>query len=92
MKREERLLDRLKLYSQGDFYPFHMPGHKRNCFMGQEYTDPFQIDITEIGGFDNLHQPDGILKESMSWAASVYGADKTYYLVNGSSRRFRREA
>ncbi|WP_101876772.1 aminotransferase class I/II-fold pyridoxal phosphate-dependent enzyme [Lachnoclostridium edouardi] len=85
MKREERLLDRLKLYSQGDFYPFHMPGHKRNCFMGQEYTDPFQIDITEIGGFDNLHQPDGILKESMSWAASVYGADKTYYLVNGSS-------
>lgn len=49
------------------------------------FPNPYMIDITEIDGFDNLHHAEGILKQSMEWAASLYGADKTYYLVNGSS-------
>ena len=53
--------------------------------MTREFPNPFSIDITEIEGFDNLHHAEGILKESMRWAAGVYGADRTYYLVNGSS-------
>ena len=85
LKEEERLIYRLKEYSKSDYYPFHMPGHKRNRELGREYENPFSVDITEIHGFDNLHHPEGIIKESMEWAASVYGADRTYYLVNGSS-------
>lgn len=85
MRQEDRLIERLRKYGESDFYPFHMPGHKRNPSIGSEYRQPFEIDITEISGFDNLHHPEGILKESMEWAASVYGADHTYYLVNGSS-------
>lgn len=85
MKQEERLLERLKEYEKTDFYPFHMPGHKRNSSIGQEYGTPFSIDITEIHDFDNLHSPSGILEESMKWASGIYGSDKTYYLVNGSS-------
>ncbi len=81
MKKEELLLERLILYSKNKMYPFHMPGHKRKA----SFPNPFEIDITEIDGFDNLHHAEGILKESMKWAASVYGADRTYYLVNGSS-------
>lgn len=80
--RKTPLLNRLISYSRSNAYPFHMPGHKRR---GGEFPNPFQIDITEIEGFDNLHHPEGILKESMEWAASVYEADRTYYLVNGSS-------
>ena len=55
-----------------------MPGHKRQCkeFLG-EFPNPFSIDITEIEGFDNLHHPEGILKESMEWAARIYGANKS---------------
>lgn len=82
MKLDGRLLARLKLYSESDWYPFHMPGHKRQPM---EFPDPYSIDITEIDGFDNLHHMHGILKESMEWAAEIYGADRTYYLVNGSS-------
>lgn len=80
--RKKLLLDQLTSYGKSDMYPFHMPGHKRS---GGEFPNPYEIDITEIDGFDNLHHPEGILKESMEWAASVYGADRTYYLVNGSS-------
>ena len=51
----------------------------------KDFPNPFSIDITEIEGFDNLHHPEEILKDSMEWAAGVYGADQSYYLVNGSS-------
>ena len=86
MDREKLLLERLKNYRDSGRYPFHMPGHKRQDkgFL-REFPNPFSIDITEIEGFDNLHHPEGILRESMEWAARIYGADKSYYLINGSS-------
>ncbi len=86
-QRKKLLLERLKEYHESGCYPFHMPGHKRQCRdeIVNQFPNPFAIDITEIEGFDNLHHPEDVLKESMEWAASVYGSDKTYYLVNGSS-------
>ena len=65
-----------------DAYPFHMPGHKRQVKMGiTSVPNPFSVDITEIDGFDNLHHAEDILKESMNSAAAVYGADRSWYLV-----------
>ena len=64
----ERLYRALEIYSQEDYYPFHMPGHKRNPDIVN--TDlPFDRDITEIEGFDNLHHPEGILKKAQETAA-----------------------
>ena len=71
-------------YSQTDFYPFHMPGHKRN-FLPDTMKNFYDIDITEITDFDNLHHAEGILKENQQLAASLYGADFTYFLINGST-------
>ena len=93
MRQEELLINRLAAYARSDMYPFHMPGHKRRTgpeesFMNSctdSFTNPFAVDITEIEGFDNLHHPEGILKDSMKWAADVYGADQTYYMINGST-------
>ena len=80
----EHLYRQLKKYSESDYYGFHMPGHKRN----QKITSaelPYEIDITEIEGFDDLHHADGILKELQNYAAEVFHADETHYLVNGST-------
>lgn len=87
MGKVPNLLKKLVDYQKSDFYPFHMPGHKRQMkeLFSKQFPNPFSIDITEIDGFDNLHHPQGILKESMEWASAIYGSDKTYYLVNGSS-------
>ena len=85
MKKEELLIERLKKYRRSDMYPFHMPGHKRAEGIKLSFPDPFSVDITEIDGFDNLHHPEGILKESMKWASSLYGSDHKWYLVNGST-------
>ncbi len=78
------LYEKLAAYGASDFYAFHMPGHKR--LMGK-FENPFQIDITEIDGFDDLHHPeaDGVLSEAQSRAARVFGAEETHFLVNGST-------
>lgn len=82
----DSLLEKLCDYSRSDAYPFHMPGHKRNIeAMDKAFPNPYLIDITEIEGFDNLHHPEGILRDSMDWAAKIYGAEETFYLINGSS-------
>lgn len=70
-------------YSQSDYYPFHMPGHKRNHTLS--FPDALSIDITEIDGFDNLHHPEGLLKTGMEKAARLYHADASYFLINGST-------
>lgn len=76
------LLDSLKTYADSDCLPMHMPGHKRR--MG-EMGNPFFIDITEIDGFDDLHNAKGILKEAQQRAANVYHSEETHYLINGST-------
>ena len=61
-----------------------MPGHKRQLCgeMPQEIMD---IDITEIEGFDNLHAPEEIFRRLQEEAARLYGADESFYLINGST-------
>lgn len=79
---QDSLYNKLNTYGQGEVYPFHMPGHKRSS---QLSDSPYSYDITEIDGFDNLHRPRGVLKESMDMATEFYGTRRTYYLVNGST-------
>ncbi len=82
-----KLYDELIAYSQSDAYGFHMPGHKRNPELQKKLGDklPFSYDITEITGFDDLHHPKGILLEAEQMAATLYGAEETHFLVNGST-------
>lgn len=78
----EYLLEKLKSYGQSDWYPLHMPGHKRQI---SYFTDAFSIDITEIEGFDNLHHPEGLLLEAQKRAAQLYHSEESFFLVNGST-------
>lgn len=84
MENDFSIYERLAALARSDVYPYHMPGHKRNA--GAGLPEGFaQLDITEIEPFDNLHHAQGILKEAMEEAAELYGADRTYFLVNGST-------
>ncbi len=78
----EHLFDKLCEYSSRDYYPFHMPGHKRRP-LTEERT--YSLDITEIDGFDDLHHPEGILKEMEDFATELYGTRQTKLLINGST-------
>ena len=90
----DELYEKLSEYHTLDIYPMHMPGHKRNpdVMGGTKETGELTglsaaclLDITEIEGFDNLGAPEDLLKESMERAARLYQADRTFFLVNGST-------
>lgn len=78
------LYDQLLSYSNNGYYPMHMPGHKRNTKM-LNMVNPYSIDITEIDGFDDLHNSKGILSRAMDRAKRLYSSEETYFLINGST-------
>ena len=69
---------------------FHMPGHKGSAiykrFGYTEFLERFMdCDVTEIPGADNLFQAEGVIKEVQDRYAGLYGAKKSYLLINGTS-------
>ena len=71
-------------YQDTDYYPYHMPGHKRNTEKFGKAL-PYNIDITEIDGFDDLHHPENIFLEMQDKAAKLFQAEESHFLVNGST-------
>lgn len=78
------LSESLEQLAQSNIYPFHMPGHKRNM-PDDRLEKAYQLDITEIDGFDNLHYPTGLIRQAQKKAAGLWGARNSFFLVNGST-------
>lgn len=80
----ETLYSKLKEYGNQNYCPMHMPGHKRNIeLLGDKL--PYNIDITEIDGFDDLHNPEGVIKNIEEKAKKFFGSKRSFALVNGST-------
>lgn len=80
---EERLVDALIKHDENGVVPFHMPGHKRKNF--DYLCGTSKIDITEIDGFDNLHDASGVIARAEERAARLFGTISTRFLVGGST-------
>ena len=72
-------------------YHFHIPGHTRGqgvyepfkSFMGDKF---FQCDMTdEFDGIGTLNPPTGPIKEAEELCAKLFGAQKSLFLLNGST-------
>ena len=94
MSRQNKrpLADLLKSYVGSDRISFHVPGHKGETEMqgGKRLAGLFpqnvlKADITEIDGFDDLHCPEGVIAEAQQLAAELFGAEETFFLVNGTT-------
>lgn len=70
-------------YIEEKVYPFHMPGHKQGRLYNIENL--YEIDLTEIQGTDNLHNPKDVIKKAQILASKTFGSQNTYFLVNGST-------
>ncbi|PEC20538.1 aminotransferase class I/II-fold pyridoxal phosphate-dependent enzyme [Bacillus cereus] len=68
---------------------FHVPGHKNGVNFPQEaareFKDILSIDVTELTGLDDLHSPFECIDEAQKLLADVYGAKKSWFLINGST-------
>ncbi|CAF3441455.1 unnamed protein product [Rotaria socialis] len=81
------------LLREKNFRPisFHMPGHKGTKEHHPMLLDYFgcnlnAADLVEINqNIDYLHSPKGALLKAQKLAAAAYGADETFFLINGST-------
>ncbi len=68
---------------------FHMPGHKqgRRIPVGGDVLGPavWAADLSELGGFDYLHSAGRELARAQELTAELFGADRSFFLVNGST-------
>lgn len=78
------LYDKLKSYKDSGIYPFHMPGHKRTDITNDGLI-PYGIDLTEIDGFDNLHNACSCIREIEKKAEKLYDVNRAFLLINGST-------
>lgn len=68
---------------------FHVPGHKYGEILAPEAKDIFQqllmLDATELSGLDDLHSPEGVIREAEELLADLYRVKKSFFLINGST-------
>lgn len=83
MKEVIMLNDKLDLYLNEGYYPFHMPGSKRSKILRSDL--PYKRDLTEIYGFDNLNDPEDIFVQMEENLARIYKVKKAIISTNGST-------
>ncbi|MBH0228993.1 aminotransferase class I/II-fold pyridoxal phosphate-dependent enzyme [Halobacillus yeomjeoni] len=69
---------------------FHIPGHKAGKGMDEEFRqfigeNALSIDLINIQPLDDLHHPQGMIREAQELAAEAFGADYTFFSVQGTS-------
>ena len=82
--------DALLDYVDAGVVPFHTPGHMQGRGMDRTLRDylgdnVLAIDLTQIRGLDDLLQPTEAIEEAQELAAAAYGADHSFFLINGST-------
>jgi len=67
----------------------HLPGHGGGPGLPPELRhlcpDYARLDLTELPGLDDLHDPTGPILEAEEMTASLFGARQSFFLVNGST-------
>ncbi|WP_161524842.1 aminotransferase class I/II-fold pyridoxal phosphate-dependent enzyme [Alteribacter lacisalsi] len=83
------LLEALKRHAELKRVSMHVPGHKNGQVFHKDaevfFKDILTLDVTEIEGMDDLHQPEGIILEAEILAALLFRAAETLFLVGGST-------
>ncbi|WP_046175478.1 aminotransferase class I/II-fold pyridoxal phosphate-dependent enzyme [Domibacillus indicus] len=89
-QHETPLFDGLLRHAEKNPVQFHIPGHKKGSGMDPVFKEfigenALSIDLINIAPLDDLHQPHGIIKEAQQLAAEAFGADHTFFSVQGTS-------
>ncbi|KMK77345.1 aminotransferase class I/II-fold pyridoxal phosphate-dependent enzyme [Alkalihalobacillus pseudalcaliphilus] len=84
------LFDGVRKHAEKQPVQFHIPGHKKGSGMDPEFRNyigenALAIDLINIAPLDDLHHPHGIIKEAQELAAEAFGADYTFFSVQGTS-------
>ena len=89
-QKETPLFSAVVEYAKRNKISFHTPGHKHGFAMPKMFREfvgerIFDMDLTLLAEVDSLHEPTGVIKKAQALAAQAYGADQSFFLVNGTS-------
>jgi arginine decarboxylase len=84
------LLAAMKKYRLDHVYPLHTPGHKGGrgadpdlrSLMG---TKALEADVSLMEELDDIHHPEGCILDAERMAAALYGSDRCFLGVNGTT-------
>ncbi len=84
------LFDAMVALAEARKVSFHTPGHKSGKGISTRFrkfvgSKIFTIDLTTLDEVDCLQKPVGVIKEAQELAADAHGADRSYFLVNGTT-------
>ncbi|MBB6671100.1 aminotransferase class I/II-fold pyridoxal phosphate-dependent enzyme [Cohnella nanjingensis] len=84
------LFDALLRHAEQNPVQFHIPGHKKGAGMDPEFRsyigqNVLDIDLINIAPLDDLHQPVSVILDAQKLAADAFGADATFFSVQGTS-------
>jgi len=87
---ETPLFDALLKHRNRHPIQFHIPGHKKGKGMDPAFREfvgdnVLSIDLINIAPLDDLHSPKGVIKQAQQLAAEAFGADETFFSVQGTS-------
>lgn len=90
MHKRAPLFEAIRDYMAKDMAAYHTPGHKQGKGISPEFLDlvgenVFRMDLCELPEVDNLHDAVSVIKEAQELAASAYSADRSFFLINGST-------
>lgn len=87
MKSERPLVEALQKFVEKEPYSLHVPGHKngRLSTLPKEIKKALIYDVTELSGLDDFHHPEEAIDTAQKLLAETYGADRSFFLVNGST-------
>lgn len=84
------LLEAMKAYREDHVYPLHTPGHKGGRGADEDLKDllgenALLSDVSLMEELDDIHHPEGAIKDAETLAATLYGADRCFFGVNGTT-------
>ena len=84
------LVEAMWAYNKDKVYPFHTPGHKGGRGLEPRFKSILsktsqEMDVSLMSELDDLHAPKMFIKEAQANAAKLYGADRSFFAVNGTS-------
>lgn len=85
------IVEALKKACDNPTYQFHIPGHTKGRAIYKDFKKlvgekVLNIDTTdEFDNLGTLHPATGPIKEAQELAAKAFGAQKTFFLLNGST-------
>lgn len=87
---ETPLFDALLKHRNRHPIQFHIPGHKKGQGVDPAFREfvgdnILSIDLINIAPLDDLHSPKGAIKQAQELAAQAFGADYTFFSVQGTS-------